>query len=259
MKVLFLGDIVGKSGRLCMKEQLSKLKDQYQPDLVIVNGENAAHGKGITKRIYNELLGYGIDLITMGNHTFSKSDIYQFINEADRLVRPANMEPLGYGRGTQILQVGNKRVAISNLCTEIFMNGITESPFSCMERILAGIDVDYHFVDLHGETTSEKIAFTYQFAGRVQAVVGTHTHVQTADERIINGCAAISDLGMCGAYDSVLGRDTQEVLDRFINQAKTHYKIADGPAILCGLAVDFDDTCNQAIRVERIQIRPEQL
>lgn len=257
MRVLFLGDIVGKSGRLCMKEQLPKLKLQYRPDLVIANGENAAHGKGITKRIYHELLGYGIDMITMGNHTFSKSDIYQFINEADRLVRPANMEPLGYGRSTQILQVNTKRVAISNLCAQIFMNNVTESPFSCMERILAGIDVDYHFVDLHGETTSEKIAFTYQFAGRVQAVIGTHTHVQTADERIINGCAAISDLGMCGAYNSVLGRDTQEVLDRFIKQSNTHYKIAEGPAILCGLVVDFDDTCHQAVQLERIQIRPK--
>ena len=257
MRVLFLGDIVGKSGRLCMKEQLPKLKEQYRPDLVIVNGENAAHGKGITKKIYHELLGYGIDVITMGNHTFSKSDIYQFINEADRLVRPANMEPLGYGRSTLILQVGSKRIAVSNLCAEIFMNNVTESPFACMERILAGIDVDYHFVDLHGETTSEKIAFTYQFAGRVQAVVGTHNHVQTADERIINGCAAISDLGMCGAYHSVLGRDTQEVLERFVNQEKTHYKIADGPAVLCGLLVDFDDSLHQAVKAERIQIRPQ--
>ena len=256
MRVLFLGDIVGKSGRLCMKEQLPQLKAQYHPDLVIVNGENAAHGKGITKKIYHELLGYGIDVITMGNHTFSKSDIYQFINEADRMVRPANMEPLGYGRSTLILQLNSKRIAVSNLCAEIFMNNVTESPFACMERILAGIDVDYHFVDLHGETTSEKIAFTYQFAGRVQAIVGTHTHVQTADERIINGCAAISDLGMCGAYHSVLGRDTQEVLERFVNQAKTHYKIAGGPAVLCGLLVDFDDSLHQAIKAERIQIRP---
>ena len=257
MRVLFLGDIVGKAGRLCMKEQLPALKLKYQPDLVIANGENAAHGKGITKRIYHELLSYGIDMITMGNHTFSKDNIFQFINEAERIVRPANMEPLSYGRSTQILQVGSKRVAISNLCAEIFMNQVTESPFTCMERILAGIDVDYHFVDLHGETTSEKIAFTYHFAGRVQAVIGTHTHVQTADERIVNGCAAISDLGMCGAYDSVLGRDTQEVLDRFIKKEKTHYKVAEGAAILCGMAVDFDDSINQAVHIERIQIRPQ--
>ncbi len=183
MNVLFIGDIVGKAGRLCVKEQLPKLKEQYHPDLIIANGENAAHGKGITKRIYTELLDQGIDMITMGNHTFSKNDIYTFIHEADRMVRPANMEPLHYGVSTRVLEVKGMRVAISNLCGETFMNNVVESPFTCMERILENVKADLHFVDLHGETTSEKMAFTYHFAGRVHAVVGTHTHVQTADER----------------------------------------------------------------------------
>ncbi len=257
MKVMFLGDIVGSAGRRCVQEHLAKLKVQYQPDVIIANGENAAHGKGITRRIYKELLSYGIDMITMGNHTFSKDDVYRFINEEERIVRPANLEPLGFGRCTQTLLVNDKRVAVTNLCTSIFMNNITESPFSCMERILAETDADLHFVDLHGETTSEKIAFTYRFADRLQAVVGTHTHVQTADERIVYGCAAISDLGMCGAYSSVLGRDTQEVLTRFTTTEKTQYKIAEGPGILCGLFTVFDDDSNRCIHVERIQIRPK--
>ena len=259
MNVLFIGDIVGKAGRLCVKEHLPKLKQQYQPDLIIANGENAAHGKGITKRIYQELLDQGIDMITMGNHTFSKNDIYSFIHEADRMVRPANMEPLDYGISTRILEVNGVQVAISNLCGEIFMNHVVESPFVSMEKILNEVKADLHFVDLHGETTSEKVAFTYHFAKRVHAVVGTHTHIQTADERIVYGTAAISDLGMCGAYTSVLGRDVDEVITRFTSDVKTRYTVAEGAAIFCGLFVRFDETTKRATQVERIQIRPEHI
>lgn len=259
MKVLFLGDIVGKSGRLCVKEQLPKMKERYQPDLIIANGENAAHGKGITRKIYQELREQGIDVITMGNHTFSKSDIYNFIEEADRLVRPANMEPLGYGQSTCVIEVKGKKVAISNLSGEIFMNNVVDSPFTCMEDILDEVDADLYFVDLHGETTSEKIAFAYHFAGRVNIVVGTHTHVQTADERIVYGTAAISDLGMCGAYTSVIGRDVNEVVTRFTTEEKTRYTVAEGPGIFCGLFVELDDISNRAIKIERIQIRPESI
>ncbi len=257
IKVLFFGDIVGKAGRQCVATHIAALKQQYQPDLIIANGENAAHGKGITKRIYEELLAYGIDMITMGNHTFSKNDIFHFIDTADRLVRPGNMEPLEYGSCVRILPCKGKRVAICSISGEIFMNHVVESPFVCMERILNTTAADLYLVDLHGEATSEKIAFTYHFAGRVHAVVGTHTHVQTADERIVYGTAAISDLGMCGAYTSVLGRDVQEVITRFVTQEKTRYTIAEGEGICCGLCVTFDEVSNQAIHVERIQLRPD--
>lgn len=257
MNVLFLGDIVGKAGRNVIKKHMPLLKETYQPDLIIANGENAAHGKGITRKIYHELLGYGIDVITMGNHTFSKNDIYTFINEADQMVRPANMEPLGYGQSTVIVRACGKRVAVSNLSGEIFMNNVVDSPFSCMEDILDDVDAEIHIVDFHGETTSEKIAFTYQFAGRVNIVVGTHTHVQTADDRIVYGTAAISDLGMCGAYTSVIGRDVQEVVTRFTTDEKTRYTVADGEGILCGLFVKLNDDTNKAVHVERIQLRPE--
>lgn len=259
MRVLFLGDIVGKAGRSTVKKHLPSVKERYQPDLIIANGENAAHGKGITRKIYNELREYGIDVITMGNHTFSKNDIYHFIDDVEYLVRPANMEPLGYGKSTCVVKVNGKKVAISNLSGEIFMNNVVDSPFSCMEDILDDVDADFHLVDLHGETTSEKIAFTYHFAGRVQAVVGTHTHVQTADERIVYGTAAISDLGMCGAYTSVIGRDVDEVVTRFTTDEKTRYTIAEGEGIFCGLFVEFDDCKHRAIRVERVQIRPEHI
>lgn len=256
MKILFIGDIVGSSGREIVREQLPLLKTQYNLDVVVANGENAAHGKGITRKIYRQLLEYGIDVITMGNHTFSKNDIYQFIDEADQMVRPANMEPLDYGQHTIVIRKNGKRIAVSNLSGEVWMNNVVDSPFFCMEDILADIDADIYLVDFHGEATSEKIAFTYAFAGRVQCVVGTHTHVQTADERIEAGTAAITDLGMCGAYCSVLGRDVEEIVTRFTTDEKTKFQIATGPAIFCGAIVTIDDQTNKATNIERIQIRP---
>lgn len=256
MKILFIGDIVGSVGRSMVEQYLPKLKEEHQLDLVVANGENAAHGKGITRKIYRQLLSYGVDMITMGNHTFSKNDIFMFIDEAEQMVRPANMEPLDYGKSTRVMQVCGKRVAITNLCGEVWMNNVVDSPFACMEDVLDEIDADIYLVDFHGETTSEKIAFTYNFAGRIQAVVGTHTHVQTADERIVYGTAAISDLGMCGAYTSVIGRDVEEIVTRFTTDEKTKFKIAEGPGIFCGAIVEIDDASNKAIHIERIQIRP---
>ena len=136
MNILFLGDIVGSVGRECVREQLPRLKEQYEIDLVVANAENSAHGKGITRKIYHQLLAMGIDVCTMGNHTFSKNDIYQFIEEADRMVRPANMEPLEYGQHTVVVKVNGMRVAITNLCGEVWMNNVVDSPFFCMEDIL---------------------------------------------------------------------------------------------------------------------------
>lgn len=257
MKILFVGDVVGSVGRQMVIDTVPRLREEKQIDLVICNGENAAHGKGITKKIYNQLIGAGIDVITMGNHTFSKNDILLFIDEADKLVRPMNMEPTEPGKSTCVVQVKDKSVAISNLSGEVFMNNITDSPFACMEDILEDYeDCDLHVVDLHAEATSEKIAFTYCFASQLAAVVGTHTHVQTADERIIDGCAAITDLGMCGPYNSVLGRDIDEVIARFTG-SKTKYTMASGPGIFCGLIVEIDDITNNAVAVERIQIKEE--
>lgn len=259
MNVLFLGDIVGKAGRVCVSEQLPLMKAKFQSDFIIANGENAAHGKGITKRLYHELLRMGIDVITMGNHTFSKNDIFNFIEDADRLVRPANLSPRNIGKGTRIFSVASKTVAVTNLCGEIFMNNVVQSPFKEMESILEQVQADIHIVDLHGETTSEKIAFAYHFAGRVQAVLGTHTHVQTADERLVYGTAAISDVGMCGAYTSVLGRDMQEVVTRFTTDEKTRYTVAEGPGVFCAVHMEFDDATNRAVKIERIQVRPEHI
>ena len=224
---------------------------------MVANGENAAHGKGITKKIYHQLLNYGVDVVTMGNHTFSKDDIYTFIHEADRMVRPANMEPCDVGNSTLVIEVLGKRIAVTNLSGEVFMNNVVDSPFFCMEDVLHEVDADIYLVDLHAEATSEKIAFAYHFSGKIAAVVGTHTHVQTADEQIIDGTAMISDLGMCGAFKSVIGRDVNEVLTRFTTQEKTRFQIADGPAIFCGAVVEINNESNQAVHIQRIQIRPD--
>ncbi|MEG0823705.1 MAG: TIGR00282 family metallophosphoesterase [Erysipelotrichaceae bacterium] len=259
MKVLFIGDIVGAVGREIVREYIDQLKKDYEIDLVVANGENSAHGKGITRKIYKELIEMGVDVVTMGNHTYSKrKEILEFIDEAESLVVPANMEPNEYGQSTCVVNVKGKRVAITNLCGEVFMNNVIDSPFACMEDVLEEYDdIDIHLVDLHAEVTSEKIAFAYYFAGKIGAVVGTHTHVQTADERIVNGTAAISDLGMCGPYTSVIGADVDEIIKRFTTDEHTKYKIAEGPGILCGCVVTFDDLNNQAIAIERIQIRPK--
>ncbi len=258
MKCLFLADVVGKSGRKVIKDHLEDLRKKFAIDVVIVNGENSAHGKGITKKIYDEFCNLNIDVITMGNHTFSKGEIYDFIEEADRLVVPCNLWPGNIGNFYKIIECRNIRLAVINLCCESWMNNVKESPFEALNRLLEKVkDVDGYFVDLHGESTGEKILFANVFKHECTAIIGTHTHVQTADECIMDGCAFISDAGMCGAYRSVLGRDLDEVIENQIHQHPTHYKVANGPAILCGVVVEIDEKTKRAVKIERIQIRPE--
>lgn len=257
MNLLFIGDIVGSAGRKCVSDNLQQLKEQYSIDFVIANGENAAHGKGMTIKIYNQLLDCGIDMITMGNHTFSKDSILSFIDDADQMIRPMNMEPTEYGEHTRVVKIKKKKVAITNLSGEVWMHQVCMSPFDAMEEILEDVDADIYLVDLHAEATSEKIAFVYNFVNRVQVVVGTHTHVQTADERIIDGTAAITDLGMCGVYHSVLGRDCEEIIKRFTSDEPTKFTMAEGAAIFCGCVVTIDENSLKATGILRVQIRPE--
>ena len=253
MNILFIGDIVGQAGREALKRYLPVLVDTKKIDLVIANGENAAHGKGITAKIYRQIKNFGVDVITLGNHAFSNDNIFNFLHEVNDVVRPVNIEPLDYGRSSTVIEKNGKTIAVHNLSGEVFMYDVVESPFVAMERMLKEVKADIHVVDLHAEATSEKIAFTYHFANRLAAVVGTHTHVQTADERIVHGCAAITDLGMCGAYTSVLGRDVNEILTRFTTQSKTRYTIAEGEPIFCGAIVTIDDESNRATHIDRVR------
>ncbi|MDD6467766.1 MAG: TIGR00282 family metallophosphoesterase [Erysipelotrichaceae bacterium] len=258
MNILFIGDIVGRSGRSAFLENVDCLRKQYQVDMLIVNGENSAHGKGITRKIYQSFLDAGVDVVTLGNHTFSKNDIFQFIESAGAMVRPANMEPLHVGQPVKIIEKNGLRIGVFNLLGEVFMDQATESPFSTMERLLEDYPCDIHIVDFHGEATSEKIAFMHYFKDRVEMIVGTHTHVQTADEMVMDGCAYISDVGMCGAYRSVIGRDIQETLTKILTKEKTRFTVAEGPGMLSGVVVEIDEIAKRAVSIQRIQIRPEQ-
>ena len=258
MKLLFVGDVVGAVGRKMVFDNVPRIRKEENIDLVICNAENAAHGKGITRKIYNQLINSQVDMITMGNHTFSKKNLEENIDEMDKMVRPANMYPLEYGKGYRIFEFNGKKIALVNLIGEVFMVNVSESPFKKMEEILSEIEADIVLVDLHAEATSEKIAFTYEFAKRCTVVVGTHTHVQTADERIVDDhCAAISDLGMCGPYHSVIGRDIDEILRRFKYQEQTRFTMAEGKGIFCGCIVEIDDETNQAVSIKRIQIKEQ--
>lgn len=214
--------------------------------------------KGITRRIYHQLIQMGIDVLTMGNHTFAKSDLFNFIDEADRLVRPMNLSPTDAGKGVRVFVVKGLRIAVVNLCGEVFMHDITESPFSCMERVLKDVEADLYLVDLHGEATSEKIAFTYAFSGRHRWWSAPIPMCR----RPMSGSSTVrppSAIWVCaGAYTSVLGRDVKEIVTRFTTEEKTRYTIAEGPGIFCGVIVNIDEQTCRAHSIERIQIRPEQ-
>lgn len=238
MKLLFVGDIVGKPGRLKLKESLPLLKKEYQFDTLIINGENAAHGKGITPKIYQEFIRLGADVITLGNHAFSKKIILEELDSCDRLIRPKNMAPIGIGKYVKVINTKEGSLAVHNIYGEVFMNNAHRNPYDAFKESLLEVKADMHFVDFHGEATAEKQTFFYLFHQDCVGIVGTHTHVQTADECIYNGCAYITDVGMTGATHSILGRDIHEVLDQ-LNGKQTHYKVAEGEAHLSAVLIDI--------------------
>ena len=260
MKILFLGDIVGKSGRDCVSSLLNTLIEEHEADLVIVNGENAAHGKGITYKIYNQFLSLGIDYITMGNHAYSKREVYDHLEEMDRLVMPVNHILNEEGRSYRIFEKKGIRFCLINILGDVLMNDISTDPYEAMEEILESTkdeNIDLYFVDYHGETTAEKRLFAEYFRDSIGVFVGTHTHVQTADEQMIRDLAFITDAGMCGAVDSVIGRDIEESMRGRIHHEKTHYTVAEGPSILCGVVIEIDEERKKAVSIKRIQIRPQ--
>lgn len=260
MKILFIGDIVGKSGRDIVSSLLNCLKRQYEPDLIIANGENSAHGKGITYKIYRQLLNAGIDYITMGNHAYSKSEINEHMETMDRLIVPFNHIRRTSDNYYKVIECGGMRFILTNILGSVLMGESSmEAPQAFMEVMKAGekYHPDFYIVDLHAETTAEKRLFVEYFRDYCRAVIGTHTHVQTADEDIVHECAFISDAGMCGAYDSIIGRDVDETIRSAINKEPTRYTIAEGAAIFCGVLIDIDNQTKIPVSIERIQIRPE--
>ncbi len=251
MKILFIGDIVGKSGRLAVKEQLPYLKEKYNPDFVIANSENAAHGKGITPKLFHELLSYGVDCITMGNHTYSKNNIKDIVNEK-KLVTPENYVMYD-AQGSRTFEVLGEKLTVVNLLGQVFMDREVFNPYQTLESVIMKHPDSLVFVDFHAEATGEKQTLMRYFKDKTVAVVGTHTHVQTADEQIVENCAYISDVGMCGCVESILGRNIDEVIASSVKKVKTTYTIAEGPYQLNAVLIRISN--KKAVSIERINIR----
>ena len=259
MRILMVGDVFGRPGRKFFAEQTPKLRQEKNIDVVVVNGENAAHGKGLTQATFNALLSGGADVITSGNHIWDRKDVYDFIDREPFLVRPANYPENCPGHGFCIYPYKAKNIGVINLEGRVFMQPL-DSPFVRAEEILKEIrqKCDIILVDFHAEATAEKVAMGYFLDGKVTAVVGTHTHIPTADERILpNGTAYITDLGMVGPLDSVIGTKTDISVEKFITCRSVKFEVAESPSVYCGLLIEIDDKSNKAINIERIKVVEE--
>jgi 2',3'-cyclic-nucleotide 2'-phosphodiesterase len=267
MRILFIGDIVGSPGRRIVEERLADLVQQRQIDLVIANGENSASGFGITPRIAQELLGLGIDAISGGNHSWDRKEILEFIPHEPRLLRPANFNASNPGSGLYVGKAKNgEKFAVLNLQGRVFMSS-NDDPFKKADEELAKIpeDVVFVLVDVHAETTSEKIAMGWYLDGRVTAVVGTHTHVTTADERVLpKGTAYITDVGMTGPHDGVIGMDRGAIIKRFLDGLPARFEVAGGDVQLNAVLIETNDLAprNESGRyaansIERLRLRAD--
>jgi 2',3'-cyclic-nucleotide 2'-phosphodiesterase len=260
MRILFLGDVVGRSGRIAISETLPALRERYALDFVVVNGENAAGGFGITEPILLELLDAGADVVTTGNHAFDQREALVFIERHDRLLRPLNFPPGTPGRGAGLFKARNGADVLAvNAQGRVFMADL-DDPFRAVERELEAcrlkVGADAIVIDFHAEATSEKQAMGHFVDGRASALIGTHTHVPTADEQILaKGTAYISDAGMCGDFNSVLGMDKEEPLNRFLTKIPSaRFQPSLGEATLCGVAVDVDDATGLARAVAPLRL-----
>lgn len=243
MRFLFIGDTVGKTGRRAVSTLLPKLKQELGVEFVVLNGENLAHGNGINQKVFDEMIQAGVDVITSGNHVFDKKEVIPILEKETRLLRPANLPPLATGRGWGIYEKSGKKVLVVNLMGRVFMGNSLDCPFRTFDQIYDQHrgKVDFVLVDFHGEATSEKQAFAYYVDGRATVVFGTHTHVQTADERFLpGGTAFITDVGMTGAYDSVIGVRKDEIIEKFITGMPKKYEPAEGRFIFTALFLDTE-------------------
>ena len=260
LNILCIGDIVGRPGRRIIADTLKPLVKERGIDCVIANAENAAGGSGLTPQIYDKLLRYGVNLITLGDHTYRKRDIISTLETADNIVRPANFSPAAAGKSFALYRTGKgPTVAVVALIGRLFMKG-SDCPYNAIDRILPQLrqKAEVVVVDFHAEATSEKIAMGYHLDGRAGLVFGTHTHGVTADERILpRGTGYITDVGMTGAHDSVLGRGVESVLNSFRTQMPVPFEIATGDVRMNGVLVTIDTNVNKAERIERIRVDAE--
>lgn len=271
MKILFIGDVFGSPGRDMVIKHLDNLKLEYGVDFVIANAENAAHGKGLTYKIYHQLIEAGVDFITMGNHTWSKPEIVDILKDETNIIRPANLSPVfkyhDVGLGSKVVLVKNKKIRITNLMgqTVIFKNYKTNenyatNPFIYFEDFLVqvGHDSDLHIVDFHSEMSSEKNAFLRAFCNRVQVIVGTHTHIPSNDAQIYKNTAYISDVGMTGPFEGIIGGLKEPILDVFYERAdRFRLDVQDGLRQFSSVLIEFDEVQNKVIDFYPIILRED--
>jgi len=261
MRLLFIGDIFARPGRRAVIENVKKIRKEKDIDIVIANAENASHGRSLNPSNYEDLNESGVDIFTMGNHTWDIPEFYDLCATKRNIIRPFNVTPgtkeFKHGIGTLICEWGDKTIQITNLLSTQCMtrNATVTNPFVQMEWILKNTKSDIHIVDFHAETTSEKKAFLYAFAGRVQMIVGTHTHVQTNDQQIYKDTAFITDVGMCGAKESIIGAKPDEIVDMFKGvRPRFHLEPGKGPYQFNAVIVEFDDKTNKPISIEHCNI-----
>jgi hypothetical protein len=257
MRLLFIGDIVGKTGRHTTKTLLPSVTGKYKIDLVVANGENAAGGFGITDKLVSELFGFGVHVITTGNHVWDKKEFIPHISKEDRVLRPLNYPPGVPGFGSLIYTIrDNIKVAIVNLSGRVFMTNI-DCPFRVGKEIVEKLHAETKIIiiDFHAEATSEKIAFAHYMDGKVSAVIGTHTHVQTADDKILpGGTAYITDVGMTGPSDSVIGIDKEQIIQRFLTNMPMRFETAKGDGIFSAVIVETDEKTGKSSAIQRLQL-----
>lgn len=260
MRILFIGDIVGKPGREIIRKTLPGFREKEKIDCVIANGENGAGGSGLTPRIAEELLDSGVDVLTSGDHIWKRKEIYDFLDLTDRLIRPANYPKGVPGKGSTVVEIkGAGKVGVINLIGRVFMEAV-DCPFDSVRREMEKIrkETPVIVVDMHAEATSEKVAMGWYLDSAVSAVVGTHTHIQTADEKILRGGTAyITDCGMTGPYDSVIGRKKEQILTRFLTQLPTRFEMATDGVEMHGVIVDVDEKTGKALSIRRVQEKGE--
>jgi len=258
MKLLFIGDVVGRPGRQALARKLPEIRELNQIDFTVVNGENAASGFGVTKSVLIDLYAAGADCVTTGNHVWAQKEVESFIDNEVRLLRPDNYPPGVPGRGTQVYETATGiSVAIANLLGRVFMAPL-ECPFAWVDEVLPKLreQADVVLIDFHAEATSEKQAFARSCDGQASAVIGTHTHVQTADERILpGGTAFMSDAGMTGPIESIIGTEIEPILRRFRTQLPTRFKVAKGVVDVCGAIIEIDEATGRARGIERLRER----
>ena len=257
MKILAVGDIVGNSGIVKLKKGLAKLREDEKIDFIIVNGENSSEGMGITSKNFDDIISQNVDVVTMGNHTWGKKEIFSFIDNP-KLIRPANYPESVLGNGYGIYKCKNKKIAVINLLGRVGMNILTDNPFIVVENIIKEISskVDIIIVDFHAEATAEKEAMGYFLDGKVTAIFGTHTHVQTADEEITNdGMGYITDIGMTGPKNSVIGMEVKASIKRFLTSLPEKYKLAEGQSVLNGCVFEINDEDGRTVNIYRINYK----